>query len=214
MDREPNDLPVGKTSAASPLAMVTVTCNLGGERQMQMAINISAADPVDVQNTMLDGAMQIMDRQKARYDLEKVEEQFRQVGMNLRNMLAGLPIADNVLSNQVASITAQLQGKSEGLEDIRKEAYDEHAKSGRRGAYKADNLTRSRLTAVQSEIDKLKMALEAAPRDAAQEREKLVNSILRYQEDMVQRRKQVNDLRRAAGLDPNEDFMAEQTEKV
>lgn len=211
MDREPNDLPV---SAASPLAMVTVTCNLGGERQMQMAINISAADPVDIQNAMLDGAMQVMDRQKARYDLEKVEEQFRQVGMNLRNMLAGKPIADNVLANQVASLQAQIQGKTEAVDEITKDAYNAHASSGRKGAYKADNLTRSRLAAADSEIAKLKLALEAAPRDAAQEREKLVNSIQRYQEDMVQRRKQVNDLRKAAGLDPNEDFMAEQTEKV
>lgn len=211
MDREDATALV---SGASPLSAVTITCGLGERRQMQIAVNLCFSDPPEMQNRILDNAMALADRQQARYDLEKDEESFRQVGMNIRNMLAGMGIAENVLKNQIAGLKAQIEGVSEAAKEVHDVAYSAHGTSGRRGEFKATGVTLQKLNAAEAEKNKLVAALEAAPRDAEQERMKLVASIQRYQEDLAARRSKINDMRQMAGLNANEDFMDEQTAKV
>ena len=66
----------------------------------------------------------------------------------------------------------------------------------------------------QSTAHQRMAAIEAAPKDAAQERAKSVDTILRHQEDLRLRRKQINDLRHLAGLPANDEFMDAETAKV
>lgn len=212
MDREEQF--TGAVSAASPLAMVTISCGLGERRTMQMALNISAADEPDIQNEMLDRAMRIMDRQQARYDLDGKEANFKQVGLNTRNMIAGMAVAKSVVDNQIASLTAQLEGKTEAREALWSEGYDAHVKSGRAGAYKPKGFEDQRLKVAESEIAKLRSALEAAPNDAERERANLVTSIQRNQFDLKERRKEINGLRAMAGLELNTEFSEEENKQV
>lgn len=200
-------------SAASPLAAVTITCGLGERRQMNMAINISCADPLEVQNEMLDRAMLLLDRQQARYDLEEHEKNFTVVGLNTRNLLSGIPVAENVLKNQIASLRARLEGQVEARDDFQKEEVDKWNAS-KRGAYKASGHVQSKFGAMDAEIQKTKDALDAAPKDAEQERAKLKNTIARNQEDLRIRRQHINDLRRLAGLSENTEFMDAEIAKV
>ena len=197
-----------------PVIAVTVTCNLGGERQMQLAAHFERDASPEEQNSILDKVMRVADRQKARYDLEKLEENFNIVGLNTRNMLAGLPVADNVQKMQVAKLKVELQAKIEARDDVNKEGYDAWQKSGKRGTYKAGGHLANRLATMNADIQKVRDAIEAAPNDAGQEREKLVNSILRYQEDLRIKRKQINDLRGLAGMSPNTEFEDAENAKV
>ena len=204
----------GVASGVNPLAMVTISCSLGDRRSMQMAINVSAADPVEVQNEMLDSAMRLMDRQQARYDLEGLEDKFNVVGMNTRQLIASLTGADVELKTRLAGMAAKLAGQEEGRKEIHDEAYNEHTVSGRRGEFKPKGVTLQKLNAADIEIAKTKAAIEAAPADAAQQRHQLVQTILRNQEDLRLRRKQINDLRGLAGLNLNTEYEDAENAKV
>ena len=71
-----------------------------------------------------------------------------------------------------------------------------------------------KLNRADMEIQATRDAIEAAPNDAEQERKKIVNSILRNQEDMRIRRKMINDLRVLAGLPANEEFLDAENAEV
>lgn len=210
MDRDTNAF-AGNVSAANPLAMVTLTCALGDRRQMQMAINISCADAPQVQNEMLDRAMAIMDRQQARYDLEELEKNFTQVGLTTRNLIAAMAGAEVEVTGRVERLKAELAGKEEGRKAVHDQAYAEHASSGRRGAFAPKGAVLQRLNVMDADIQKTKDAIAAAPQDAAQHRATLAQNVLRHQEDLRVRRLKINDLRKLAGLDPNQEYLDAET---
>lgn len=204
----------GVASGVNPLAAATISCSLGDRRSMQIAINISCADPPEVQDAMLDNAMRRMDRQQARYDLEGLEDKFNVVGMNTRQLIASLTGADVELKTRVARLKAELTGKEEGRKEIHDEAYNEHVSSQRRGEFKPKGSVLQRLNLADNEIAKTRAAIEAAPADAAQQRHQLVQTILRNQEDLRLRRKQINDLRGLAGLGLNTEYEDAENAKV
>lgn len=197
-----------------PVVAVTVTCNLGGERQLNLAAHFERDASPDEQNRILDQVMKIADRQKARYDLEKLEENFNVVGMNTRNLVAALSGADVELSTRIKQMKAKLDGQEEGRKEIHDEAYNEHVASDRRGEFKPKGSVLQKLNLADNEIAKTRAAIEAAPADAEHERHKLVQTILRNQEDLRIRRKQINDLRALAGLSGNTEYEDAENAKV
>lgn len=197
-----------------PVVAVSVTCNLGGERQMQLNAHFGRDESPEEQNRILDGVMRIADRQKARYDLEKLEDNFNVVGINTRNLLAGLPIADNVEKIKVAKLKLELAAKEDARKEVYQGGYNDHVNNHRKGEFEPKGAFKQRLSVMDMEIQKVRDAVLASPNDAVQEREKLVNTIRRYQEDMRIKRVQINDLRRLAGLNANTEFEDVENEKV
>lgn len=198
-------------SMASPLGAVTITAALGDRRQIQMAINVSAADPIDLQNEMLDRAMTLLDRQQARYDLEKEEKAFEETARHVRNFLNAIPIAEDGVKRQIAVLKVELAGMEDARKEVVNAAVAEHATNNRRGPYEPKGATLSRINAIQGEIDKKKAAIAAAPRDAEQHREQAVVNVRKYQDDMAKQRAKINDLRHMAGLPKYEGFEAEES---
>lgn len=213
MDRDAESFS-GAVVRQEPVVAVTITCNLGQSRQMQLAAHFGRDEDAAVQNEVLDRISGLADRQKARYDLDDEEKNFRTVGLNLRNMIAGMGIAEKVLANQISEIKAKILG----YQDAKKEAFNNGAEawagSGRKGAFQPNGHLNSQLKAIDAEIARAKQALEAAPKDAAQERGKLVNNIQRYQEDLGVRRAAIDGMRKIAGLEPNTEFLDEQNLEV
>jgi hypothetical protein len=196
-----------------PVVAVTITCNLGGERQMSLAAHFERDMPAEQQNEILDRVMKVADRQKARYDLDKEEENFKIVGLNTRNAILAISAGEATANSQIERLKIELAAKIEAREEVFKAAYDAHATSGRRGTFEPKGVILQKLNLADSEIGKTRAALEAAPADAAQHRAQLVGSIQRNQEDMRIRRKRINELRGIAGLPPNDDFIdAEMTQ--
>lgn len=196
MGHEPMDPHV---SLASPLAAVTITCGLGDRRQMQMAINISGADPLDLQNEMLDRAMVLLDRQQARYDLSKLESEFEEAARHLRNFLNSIPIAEQTAKHQLAVLKTQLAAQREAREEVYKQGYDVHMKT-RKGVYEPSGALKGRLNGMDIDIRKSEEAISAVPNDLEQGRQKALETVNRYQEDLKKRRVAINDLRHVAGM--------------
>lgn len=204
----------GKVSAASPLSAVTITCGLGDRRQMQIAVNLCFSDPVEVQNSILDGAMMLMDRQQARYDLEELEKNFTQVGLTTRNLIAAMSGAEVEVKGRVERLKAELAGKEEGRKQVHDDAYADHKVSGRRGEFAPKGNILQKLNVMDADIQKTRDAIVAAPADAAQHRATLVQNVQRHQEDLRVRRLKINDLRLLAGLAPNTEYEDAENAKV
>ena len=201
-------------SLASPLGAVTITAALGDRRQIQMALNISAADPIELQNEMLDRAMALMDRQAARYDLEKLERQAEETGRHLRNFLNAIPVAEKTAAHQLAALKVELAAKKDLRDGIYKDGYDAHVNGGRRGEYKPAGAVLNKLNAADADIRKVEEAIAALPNDTAQHRQQTVINIHKYQDDLREQRRKINDLRSLAGLPAYDLFLSEQEAKV
>lgn len=204
----------GTILKSEPVVAVTITCNLGGERQMNLAAHFERDASPEEQNAILDRVMKIADRQKARYDLEKEEENFKVVGLNTRNALLAIEAGEMASKSQLERLKIELQAKEEARKEIHDHAYSDHVSSGRRGDFKPRGVDLQRLNAADIEIAKTRSAIEAVPADAAQHRAQIVGSIQRNQEDMRIRRKRINELRAMAGLPENDDFMDAENAKV
>lgn len=213
MNKENEDF-TGVVLKPEPVVAVTVTCNLGGERQLNLAAHFERDAEPDEQNRILDQVMKIADRQKARYDLEKLEESFQIVGLNTRNAVLALNSADIALKSQVERMKAELEGKREARAEVFNKAYADHTDAGRKGTFTPKGFVAANLTRMDADIQKTLDAIEAAPKDAEQEKGKIVASIQRNQEDLRLRRKQVNDLRLLAGLLANTEFEDAENAKV
>lgn len=212
MDRDQEAF-TGAVVRPEPVVAVTVTCNLGGERQMQLAAHFNRDASEEEQSAILDRVMRTADRQKARYDLEKLEENFNIVGLNTRNVITAMGAAESELKTRVAKLKIELAAKEEARKDVFNEAYEAHAKD-RSGPFNPKGHVLQKLNAMDQDITNAKAAVDAAPKDAEQERAKLIASIQRNQEDLRIRRKQINDLRHLAGLSPNTEFTDAETAEV
>lgn len=194
------------TSLASPLTAVTISAALGDRRQIQMAINLSLADPADVRNAMLDDAMKTVDRQAARYDLKKLEDEFEEAARHLRNFLNGIPMAEKEAKYRAAAKKVEIAAMREARDAINKDGYDAHVAKGRRGDYVPGGAVLSRLNGADAEIAKAEEMLAAIPADTEQNRAKAMETVYRYQEDLRKRRVAINDLRHVAGLPAYAEF--------
>ena len=213
MGQDRDDLP-GQISTASPLAALNIVVAAGDGRQFNLAMNISFADPPDLVNEMIDRATQMMDRQKARYDLERLENEFEEAGRHLHNFLNAIPVAEQTAKHQLAVLQSTLSGQRDAREDAYKSGYEAHLASGRRGTFAPAGHLRQKLAAMDAEIKKTEEAILALPNDLAQTKQTTFQTIYKYQDDLKKRRKAINDLRRQAGLEPNILFMDEQEAKV
>lgn len=213
MNKENEDF-TGVALKPEPVVAVTIVCQLGNERQINLAAHFGRDDDPDEQNRILDQVMKIADRQKAKYDLKTLEENFNMVGLNTRNFLTAYQGAGLELKTRVARLKVEVQAKREAKDEIEKAGYDKHVSDGRSGSYKPKGYDLQRMNLADTEIANLMAAIEAAPKDAEQEKAKAVNTIQRNQEDLRLRRKVINDLRSLAGLSANEDFMDAETAEV
>lgn len=197
-----------------PVVAGSIVVNCGGDRQINLNFHFGRDDPAEVQNTILDRIMALGDRQQAKYSLRKMEDEFEEVGRHLRNFLNAIPIAEKTAQHQLAVLNTQLVAQREARDEVYNQGYNAHVASKRRGVFEPSGALKSRLNGMDSDIAKTEAAIKAVPNDVAQGRAQTAVNILKYQDDLKKRRAQINDLRKIAGLDPNDSFMDEQNAKV
>lgn len=209
MDREPND-PGFSVKPATALGY-SIVCNMGGDRQMTVQCFVGEDEPDEVVNGKLDRAFRVVDRIKARYDLERHYKEFEEAGRHLRNFLNAIPIADKNAQYQLAALKVELTTKEEARKEVFDQGYNEHASSGRRGSFTPKGSLQSRLVAMDADIAKVREKIDAVPADTEQHKAKCLIDIQRYQDDLHKRRVAINDLRALAGLEPYVEFLVEET---
>lgn len=192
----------------------SLACALGGDRQMTVQCFVDEAEDDETVNRKIDRVFRVMDRQKAKYDLDKEEREFEEVGRHLRNFLNAIPQAKMAAQAQQKTLEAELLGMQDARKEVHDEAYAAFKASGRKGQFQPRGALEGRLRNMDAEIQKKRDKIAALPNDIAQHRSETVQNVLKYQADLKKRRAHINDLRRLAGLGVNTDFIAEETAEV
>jgi hypothetical protein len=104
----------------------SIACNLGGERQMTVQCFVDESEPDEAVHARIDRVFRVVDRQKAKYDLDREIKEFEEVALHTRNFLNAIPMADRAARAQVETLGAELLG----LQEARKEVYDEAYTAG------------------------------------------------------------------------------------
>jgi hypothetical protein len=192
----------------------SIISNLGGERQMTVQCFVAEDEDIEVINRRIDRVLAVVDRQKAKYDLAKREQEFEEVALHTRNFLNAIPMAERAAQAQVETLKAELLGMQEARKEVHDEAYSAHVAAGRRGQFRPKGSLEGQLRNMDNEIAKKKLAIEGLPADTAQHRDQTLINIRKYQDDLKKRRGEINDLRKLAGLDNYTAFMDEETAEV
>lgn len=198
---------------AAPAIGYSVVANLGGDRQFTAQCFVDSDETDDNINRAIDKVFRAVDRQKAKYDLEKQEAEFEEAARHLRNFLNAVPIAETELKHRIAVLKVELQAMQEAEKAVFDEGYNAHVSANRKGAFEPRGALLSRLNGMDADIKKKMAEIEAAPKDGAQSREQTMNTIARYQEDIIKRRAYINELRRMAGREPHTAFEGIEFEK-
>lgn len=197
----------------APAIGYSIVVNMGGERQMTVQCFVDSDETEEMISRKIDKVFRVVDRQKAKYDLDKEEKEFEEAARHLRNFLNAIPIAETELKHRIAVMKVELQGMQEGRKQVYEAGYEKFLGSNKKGTFRPAGALESQLRAMDSEIEKKIKAIEAAPNDGAQSRETTLNTIARYQEDITKRRAYINELRKMAGREPHTAFDGIETEK-
>lgn len=189
----------------------SVAVNMGGDRQMTVQCFVGEDEPDAAINAKMDKVFRIVDRQKARYDLDKEYKEFEEIGRHLRNFLNAIPIAEKNAQFQTAALAVELNAKQEARKEVFDGAYSQHVANHRRGEFKPGGALNGRLAAMDSEIQKVKDKIAAIPADTQQNKDVTLVNIRKYQDDMRKRRLHINNLHTLAGLSPYAEFEMEET---
>ncbi len=192
----------------------SLMCNLGGDRQMTVQCFVDEAEEDDVVNRRIDRVFRVMDRQKAKYDLDKEIKEFEEVALHTRNFLNAIPMAEQAAKAQVETLKAELLGMQEARKEVFDKGYNAHVVGRRQGEFVPSGAIKGQLNNMDNEIAKKQAAILAVPNDVAQHREQTRANVAKYQGDLSKRRAHINDLRKQAGLGEYTEFMDEQTQKV
>jgi hypothetical protein len=212
MDRDEfHGLPEVKQAPAIGYSIVS---NMGGDRQMTVQCFVAEDEDLAVINSKIDRIFSVLDRKKAHYDLTKLEKEIEEVGRHLRNFLNAIPMAEKTAEHQIAVLKVKLAEQEKYRDELEKDGYNEHIKSGRKGNYVPKGHALSKINAVNAEIEKTREAIAAVPKDTEQHRETTRVNVQRYKDDLKKRRAEINDLRMIAGLPPYMEFLVEETAEV
>lgn len=197
-----------------PAIDITIAASLGDGRQLQLRTAILQETETDVSNAVLDKVMKLADRQKAIYDLEVAERDFRKSGFALANFIAQIPYVEltqrqlrEQWENEIAGLEADKQLMLEN-------AIADHIKSGRQGDYTPRGNVKANLEAHSRAIAQKNENIRRSEADREQERDKALSIVYAHQRELKSLREKVDSLRATAGMEPSTEFLEEEAFKA
>jgi hypothetical protein len=194
-----------------PAIGCSFTTNLGGDRQIVLQTHFAGDEDEAAINARIDRILRIGDRQKAKYDLEKVEAEFRTVGNAIVDMIAAIPVAARNHAKTTVEKAATVEGLRAQQEQVRSDAYAEFTDSGKRGAFQMKGHAATNYARIQAEINKVEESVRAAENERAQWLQTQAANIERFRRDLISRREKLNAMRTLAGYDPCTEYADAET---
>lgn len=188
----------------------SIAVNMGGDRQMTVQCFVGEDEDDECINRRIDKVFRVVDRQKARYDLDKQYSEFEEAARHLRNFLNAIPLAEKNSLHQTAALKVELAAKEGARKEVWEEGYQAHLTGRRKGEFVPGGALKGRLAAMDSEIQKVREKIAAVPADTDQHKAKVLIDVRRYQDDLHKRRLYINDLRKLAGLGEYTEFLDEE----
>lgn len=214
LHEEPTPEPAVPAEVPAPGIDISVIVAASDNRQIQLRTMLVQDTPLEIQNAVLDRLMALGDRQKARYDLDKLEEEFRLVGVTLTNLIDGLPHAERVHLEAQEKRTAEIKQWSEKFQAEHDIGYADFVKTGRQGKWEPKGNRKANMDRMLQAAAKVQEQMVAAEADRLQHRQELTKSVAHYQDDLGKRRKKLNALRALAGQEACAEFLDVETMEI
>lgn len=115
---------------------VSVTCNLGGTRQVVLQTFYPQDAPPKELHAALDSLMSLADRQEAKYSLPDLYEELEKHEAAVRNLQADVARVDEQFFARMATLEAEYVKHMAEADRIFQEGYDIHVNEGKQGEYK------------------------------------------------------------------------------
>jgi hypothetical protein len=179
----PDEAPVVKVIATG----VSLVVGLANDRQITFQTGFEGDEPDDVVNARLDRIMRLADRQKARYQIEEVEEELVKHQETLANFLEDLERREiqhthdqaakrveiehmaELREQAKADFQAQIDGTILKIQQAREEqcasGLEAYRASGRQGSYVPSGATKRNLELIDKQIDQAKEHRDQALKD-------------------------------------------------
>lgn len=188
----------------------SISAGLGDKRNIVCQCFVAEDEDDLVVNARIDRVMRVIDRQQAVYDLEAEMEGFQKRGETLQLNIAGLPIAAHNLKKEIAIMAVKLQELETTVEAEKQAGYNEWTARGAKGEYKPKGFRLNKINACTAEIERIKAAIEAKPKDENQHRDEVMKTISVLQEDLKKRRAKINKALALLGQEPNLEYLKEE----
>lgn len=173
---------------------------LGGDRQLRLRTFVERDLGEDYANGVLDRLTAVGERQKARFDLDALEEQFELKGTALRHLIKGIPAAEANHDAAAAERAKSIERLRLKEEQLYIDGSAEHDAGGKRGAYRPAGARKAEMEAVARDVARL----IAEGEKAAAERQAFLDSqrqtILHHWTEFGRLRAKLNELCAKAGL--------------
>lgn len=190
-----------------PAIGVSVTTVLGGNRQMVIQTHFPGDAPAAEGNICVDKLLGFADRAKARYELEELEDQFHEVGRELRLGINSLPLCEADFHKELDDLGTKISDAEARRLDIYNTGAAEFSNAGKAGPYSPSGAVKQQIAAISHDIIQLKTLVKSAPGERDQRLMMIHGKIRHYQMDLEKRRKKLNELRSLAGQVPMEDYL-------
>lgn len=194
-------------SAPSPAVGTSLLINLGGDRQLTLQCFFPLDSSEDEGNGLIDKLLRFGDRAKARYDLEAMTEQFSLVGLQLQNLIDGMPLAEHKYRESQETLVAEIRKLEADKATVLETGYADFRAKGRLGDYKPSGAIASRGEALARQIAGSKVKIEENERERDGYRQQIIQTIKHHQQDLAKRRLKIDSLRKLVGQEPNTDFL-------
>ena len=179
------------TGAPAAAIGYSVVANLGGDRQLTCQCFVGEDESDATVNGKLDRIFAVMDRQRARYEINDVNEDLAKHRETLAQLEADLARIDTDFARAQASLDVQLGEIRSQAEAAQQEGYDTHASTGRRGDYKPAGIT---LATIQRAASAERQVTDEKAKNAAERDQHRANALItvdRYKKAIVEREAKV-----------------------
>lgn len=179
---------------------------LGGDRQLRLRTFVERDLGEAYANGVLDRLTAVGERQKARFDLEALDEQFALKGTALRHLIRGIPAAEanhDIAAAARAESVARLRAKGDQLYQ---DGSAEHDATGKRGPYRPAGARKAEMEAVARDVARLIAEGEKADAERQAFLDSQRQTILHHWTEFAKLRAKLNELAARAGLGPTAGF--------
>lgn len=221
MPLDSEDLPITESlivvsgdPAKVPAIDITIAASLGDGRHLQLRTAILQETDPDTANTVLGNVMKLCDRQKAVYDLEAAEREFRKSGFALANFIAQIPYIELTQRQMREQWEREIDGVLADQQLILDNAIADHIKAGRSGPYHPRGAVKSQVEAHSRSIAQKRENIRRSGEDQEQEKQKALSIIHAHQRELKAHREKVDALRATAGLPASTEFLTEEAFKA
>lgn len=153
----------------APAVGVSVTMNLGGDRQIVLQTFFEQEDSETAKNRLVDGLLKVGDRQKAKYEITDFEEGLIKHRTALANFEEDLARIEEDHKRKINSLNIEVIEMHSLRKDEYEAGYAEHMKAGRRTEYEPRGFRQTNLARIDSALETNKQGKHKleAERDAA-----------------------------------------------